>query len=122
MQFLLYRWNIYDIIVVFGALITTVWSLTNRQSYNLLQVEKIFQLLIIFRLVQKIDTLETIFQTMLSSAISAYNVIILALLLMTVFSIMCMQLFGLTRFRGEMNENVSFRSKRFPLLISPGSS
>jgi len=115
LQFWKSSWNLYDTAVVLGAFVTVVAVIVvafyNSQNYALQQAEKVFQLLIIFRLVQKLDTLEILFKTLWSSAIAAYNITILVLLLMTIFSMMCVQLFALTRFRGEMNENVSFRSK-----------
>lgn len=111
----------YDICVVFGAFITAVSLIvlyqTNSESYSLLQAEKVFQLLIIFRLAQKIDQLEVLFKTLLSSTIAAFNITILVLLLMTIFSIMAVQLFALTRWRGETYENVNFRSFPRAMLV-----
>lgn len=50
-------WNLYDVIVVFGTLATSIPLLLDTPSQVLIQLQKLFLVSIAFKLVQKNDAL-----------------------------------------------------------------
>ncbi|CAG8454328.1 2140_t:CDS:10 [Diversispora eburnea] len=62
------RWNVFDIVIVFGALITTtseMFHLFNSEIEIVPRIQKAFLLMITFKLFQKSDTMNQLFKNMI---------------------------------------------------------
>lgn len=56
-------WNIFDIIVASGSLITTVSVRVGASGYVLDQLQKLFLVSIAFKLIQRMNNLNKLFKT-----------------------------------------------------------
>jgi hypothetical protein len=56
-------WNIFDALVVFGSILTTVLLFIGATGFQPRQAQKIFLVCIAFKLVQKLDSLNRLFKT-----------------------------------------------------------
>ena len=56
-------WNIFDVIVATGALVTTVVDRLGTTSFLLDQLQKLFLVSIAFKLVQRTNSLNQLFKT-----------------------------------------------------------
>lgn len=56
-------WNIYDLVVIAGTVATTVPILLNLTGDALVQLQKVFLVALIFKLVQRNDELHQLFKT-----------------------------------------------------------
>jgi len=57
------HWNIYDVVVVSGTLATTIPLLLGTQNQVALQLQKLFLVSIVFKLVQRSDSLNQLQKT-----------------------------------------------------------
>lgn len=80
------------------------------------QVSRSLRFLRIFRLVKYIKGLKILFQTLIISAPSIFNVIGLLLIMYAVFACIAMQLFGKVRYQVFFNRNANFRT--FPMSVA----
>ncbi|KAI9498171.1 Ion transport protein-domain-containing protein [Zychaea mexicana] len=106
-------WNLYDLIVVSGSTITTIFQMgTNIQQISV-EAQKLFMTALCFKLVQRSDSLNQLF-TIIAQVASAYqilNVFLVWFVIMTTYSIMFMEIFGLTKYGSQAtSEHVNFRS------------
>lgn len=56
-------WNIFDVIVATGALVTSVIDRLGSESFLLEQLQKLFLVSIAFKLVQRTNSLNQLFKT-----------------------------------------------------------
>lgn len=56
-------WNIFDVIVAVGALITTIVLKVQSESFVIAQLQKLFLVSIAFKLVQRTNSLNQLFKT-----------------------------------------------------------
>lgn len=56
-------WNIFDVIVAFGAFATTVIIRLESKSFLIAQLQKLFLVSIAFKLVQRTNSLNQLFKT-----------------------------------------------------------
>lgn len=56
-------WNIFDVIVAFGAFVTTVIIRLESESFIIAQLQKLFLVSIAFKLVQRTNSLNQLFKT-----------------------------------------------------------
>lgn len=56
-------WNIFDVIVAFGAFVTTVILRFESESFIIAQLQKLFLVSIAFKLVQRTNSLNQLFKT-----------------------------------------------------------
>lgn len=120
-RFMRVKWYLYDVVVVTGALGCSVANIllviVGANSYALTQAAKITVLLVILRLVQRLDRLEMMFKTVIESFQNVANVLIIFVLAIIIFAIMGVQVFGLTRYEGYTAERVSFRNFLYGSLL-----
>lgn len=57
-------WNLYDLVVVFGAAITLIVTLSSSELQLNIEAQKLFMTAICFKLVQRSDSLNQLFTTM----------------------------------------------------------
>ncbi|CAO3660618.1 unnamed protein product [Umbelopsis ramanniana] len=104
-------WNLYDLVVVFGAAITLIVTLSSSELQLNIEAQKLFMTAICFKLVQRSDSLNQLFTTMAASAYQILNVLAVWLIVMISYAIMFMEIFGLTRYGTQATtEHVNFRS------------
>ncbi|BGP38716.1 calcium channel protein [Rhodotorula kratochvilovae] len=90
-------WNLYDVAVVGGTVATTVPILVNVQSQTIVQLQKVFLVALIFKLVQRNDELHQLLKTAVASLPALLNIFALWLCLFLVYAIFYLEMFGLTR-------------------------
>ncbi|KAI9303230.1 Ion transport protein-domain-containing protein [Cunninghamella echinulata] len=104
-------WNIYDIIVLIGSAVTVIFSLINDEHQVNVESQKLFMTALSFKLVQRSDGLNQLFTTMVASAYQIGNVFAVWFVVVTTYSIMFMQIFGLTKYGTQATtEHVNFRT------------
>ncbi|RKP26695.1 Ion transport protein-domain-containing protein [Syncephalis pseudoplumigaleata] len=93
------RWNMFDLLVTMGALITDICNMAD------------------FELVQRIESLQLLFKTLMASVPSIINIMTVLLLVFVVYAILFMEIFGLTRFGHYTNSHANFREFDNTLLL-----
>jgi hypothetical protein len=57
-------WNLYDLVIVIGAAVTLIATLSFNQDQVNVEAQKLFMTAICFKLVQRSDSLNQLFTTM----------------------------------------------------------
>ncbi|KAA1473328.1 hypothetical protein DENSPDRAFT_779605 [Dentipellis sp. KUC8613] len=111
-------WNIYDVIVATGSLITTVSVRVGVNGYAIDQLEKLFLVSIAFKLVQRMNNLNKLFKTAVASLPVILSLLSLWLALFVFFAIMFVEVFSMTKwFSGEgRNQNYSSMGNALVML------
>ncbi|KZO97216.1 hypothetical protein CALVIDRAFT_513490 [Calocera viscosa TUFC12733] len=110
-------WNLFDVFVVAGSFSTTVPALLGSTNYIVLQLQKLFLVSIAFKLVQKNDDLNQLFKTSVASLPAIGNLFLLWFTLFIFFSILFMEVFGLTRWVSGETHNINFSSMGNALVM-----
>ncbi|RKP08010.1 Ion transport protein-domain-containing protein [Thamnocephalis sphaerospora] len=111
------RWNLFDLVVTLGAAITDFCIIFGISRLQMVQAQKLFLVAVALRLVQRIDSLQTLFKMLVASVPSILNVSVVLLLVLFVYSIILVELFSLTRFGPYTDELGSFRNFGNALLM-----
>ncbi|CAB4398324.1 unnamed protein product [Rhizophagus irregularis] len=110
------KWNVFDFIVITGAAATTISVLALRNSRIMTQAQNIFLVLICLKLFQKSDVMNQLFKNMIGSLPSILNLFAVWSIIFVVYTIMFMEIFGLTKFGTNEGRHVNFR--QFPTAIT----
>jgi hypothetical protein len=102
-------WNLYDIAVVGGTAATTIAVLANTNG-AVVQLQKLFLVSIAFKLVQKNDSLNTLFKTSVGSLPAILDLLLLWFALFIVWAIAYLEIFSLTKWQASENHNANFTS------------
>ncbi|KAI9598651.1 Ion transport protein-domain-containing protein [Syncephalis fuscata] len=111
------RWNIFDLIVTMGALVTDICLAVKFQTDIIMQVQKLFLVAIAFKLVQRIESLQMLFKTLMASVPSIINIMTVLLLVFIVYAILFMEIFALTRYGRYTNSHANFQEFGNTLLL-----
>ncbi|CAG8569817.1 3141_t:CDS:10 [Ambispora leptoticha] len=113
------RWNLFDVFVVSGAALTTIPMNINVAQGAVIQLQKLFLVAIALKLIQKSDSLNQLFKTMAASLPSIFDLFAVWFVVFCVYSIMFMEIFGLTKYGIQATRYVNFRdfSNAFLTLI-----
>ncbi|KAI8139587.1 Ion transport protein-domain-containing protein [Fennellomyces sp. T-0311] len=104
-------WNVYDLIVVSGSTITTIFQFGTDIQQVTLESQKLFMTALCFKLVQRSDSLNQLFTIIAASAYQILTVFLVWFVVMTTYAIMFMEIFGLTKYGTQAtSEHVNFRS------------
>ncbi|KAG2223817.1 hypothetical protein INT45_001951 [Circinella minor] len=104
-------WNIYDLIVVSGSTITTIFQFGTSIQQVSVESQKLFMTALCFKLVQRSDSLNQLFTIIAASAYQILNVFLVWFVVMTTYAIMFMEIFALTKYGSQAtSEHVNFRS------------
>ena len=133
-------WNIFDVIVASGSLITSISVRIGVSGYIIDQLQKLFLVSIAFKLVQRMNNLNKLFKTAVYAPLLVYTIffdasshrplicraslpVILSLLslwlvLFIFFSILFVEVFSLTKWNSveTHNQNYSAMSKALVML------
>ncbi|CAI2169741.1 19144_t:CDS:10 [Funneliformis geosporum] len=110
------KWNLFDFLVVTGAAATTIPILVVvKENKAMIQLQKIFLVLICLKLFQKSDVMNQLFKNMVGSLPSIFNLFAVWSIIFVVYAIMFMEIFGLTKYGKNGSEHVNFR--QFPTAM-----
>ncbi|SLM37603.1 calcium channel subunit cch1 [Lasallia pustulata] len=110
-------WDLYSILAVPGALITTILALTYRDNAAYAQVHKMLLVAIALLLIPRNNQLDQLFKTAAASLTTIGNLLATWFVLFLVFAIALTQTFGLTRFGQNENGNLNFRTVPKALIL-----
>ncbi|CEQ42955.1 SPOSA6832_04831 [Sporobolomyces salmonicolor] len=101
-------WNLYDVVVVGGTLATTIPILAGTSNQVAIQLQKLFLVSIVFKLVQRSDALTQLQKTAAASLPAILNIFSVWLVLFLVWAIFYIEIFGLTRWETLETHNANY--------------
>ncbi|KAF9423938.1 calcium channel protein, partial [Podila epigama] len=110
-------WNVYNGTVSICATLITVARISGFSQQALIQTQKLLLTAILFRLVQRSDSLNQLFMTMAASIMSIASLFGVWLVVFAVYGIMFMEIFGLTAYGPNGSDHVNFRNVGNSLLM-----
>lgn len=110
-------WDMYSLLAVFGAFATTILFLAAPKVDTIVQLHKFFLVAIVFLLIPRNDALDQLFKTAAASLTTIGNLLATWLVFFLVFAIALTQTFSLTRFGGNEDNNVNFRTVPNTLIL-----
>ncbi|KAI9433175.1 Ion transport protein-domain-containing protein [Lactarius indigo] len=110
-------WNIFDVIVASGSLITSVSVRIGVSGYVIDQLQKLFLVSIAFKLVQRMNNLNKLFKTAVASLPVILSLLSLWLVLFIFFSILFVEVFGLTKWNTAEARNQNYSSMSNALVM-----
>ncbi|KAI7871731.1 Ion transport protein-domain-containing protein [Spinellus fusiger] len=110
------KWNWYDGFIAFGAVFLLSMRFAIPDLWTL-RVERYFLVFAAFRLGESIDVLQKIYHTVAHSMPSIIHVSAVFLIVMCLFAMLFMELFGLTRYGPNSDEIANFRTYGNALLL-----
>ncbi|GAA5899990.1 hypothetical protein JCM8208_005559 [Rhodotorula glutinis] len=91
-------WNLYDLVIISGTVATTLPIVANAtDSQAAIQLQKVFLVALIAKLVQRNDQLHQLFKTAVASLPALLNIFALWACLFLTYAIFYLEVFGLTR-------------------------
>ncbi|KAF0398415.1 high-affinity cell membrane calcium channel [Gigaspora margarita] len=104
-------WNLYDLIVIIGTIVTTIPALTpSTTSDTTVQLQKLFLVLVTIKLFQKSDPLNQLFKNVIASVPPIFNLFAVWFIIFVIYAIMYMEIFGLTKYGQNGTQHVNFRN------------
>ncbi|KAI1137981.1 Ion transport protein-domain-containing protein [Hypoxylon sp. FL0543] len=110
-------WDVYSLISVFGAFVTSILLISNFQNQTFIQIHKYFLVSIVLLLIPRNDALDQLFKTAAASLTTIVNLLATWLVFFLVFAIALTQTFSLTRFGDNENVNINFRTVPNALIL-----
>ncbi|TDZ22128.1 Calcium-channel protein cch1 [Colletotrichum orbiculare MAFF 240422] len=110
-------WDLYSLIVVTGAFVSTSVLIISRSSDTYVQLHKFFLVAILLLLIPRNDALDQLFKTAAASLTTIGNLLATWLVFFLVFAIALTQAFSLTRFGDNEESNINFRSVPNALIL-----
>ena len=110
-------WDLYSILAVPGALVTTILAISNVDNAIYTQLHKLFLVSIALLLIPRNNQLDQLFKTAAASLTAIGNLLATWFVLFLVFAIGLTQTFGLTRFGPNENGNLNFRTVPKALIL-----
>ncbi|KAI0791303.1 Ion transport protein-domain-containing protein [Abortiporus biennis] len=110
-------WNLFDIIVAGGSLITTLIVRAHSDSFAIEQLQKLFVTSIAFKLVQRTNSLNKLFKTAVSSLPVILSLLSLWVILFLFFAILFVEVFSMTKWNSGENRNQNYSSMSHALLM-----
>ena len=100
-----------------GTFISTILILIYRHSLPIIRIQKLFLVSIALLLIPRNNQLDQLFKTAAASLSSIGNLLLTWAVLFLVFAIALTQSFGLTKFGGNENTNLNFRTVPKALIV-----
>ncbi|KAJ0167466.1 Calcium-channel protein cch1 [Colletotrichum tanaceti] len=110
-------WDLYSLVVVTGAFVSTSVLIISRSSDTYVQLHKFFLVAIVLLLIPRNDALDQLFKTAAASLTTIGNLLATWLVFFLVFAIALTQAFSLTRFGESEGANINFRSVPNALIL-----
>ncbi|KAJ5082292.1 hypothetical protein N7532_011335 [Penicillium argentinense] len=109
-------WDLYSILAVPGAFVTTILDIS-YQTQVVLELNKLFLVAITLLLIPRNNQLDQLFKTAAASLPVIGNLLATWFVLFLVFGIAMNQAFGLTKFGGNEDHNINFRDLPKSLIL-----
>ncbi|KAI5121745.1 hypothetical protein M0805_009034 [Coniferiporia weirii] len=110
-------WNIFDVVVAVGALVTTVIIRLGSQSFLIAQLQKLFLVSIAFKLVQRTNSLNQLFKTAMASLPVILSLLALWFILFLFFGILFVEVFSLTKWHSAETRTQNYSSLGSALVM-----
>ncbi|KAI0172029.1 Ion transport protein-domain-containing protein [Hypoxylon sp. FL1284] len=110
-------WDVFSLISVFGTFIATILLVTQQGNQTFVQLQKYFLDSIVLLLIPRNDALDQLFKTAAASLTTIVNLLATWLVFFLVFAIALTQTFSLTRFGGNEDVNINFRTVPNALIL-----
>ncbi|KAI0086810.1 Ion transport protein-domain-containing protein [Irpex rosettiformis] len=110
-------WNLFDIVVAGGSLITVIVVRFNAGGYAVQQLQKLFITCIAFKLVQRTNSLNKLFKTAIASLPAILSLLSLWLVMFLFFSILYVEVFSMTKWYSAENRNQNYSSMPKALVM-----
>ncbi|KXJ91978.1 ion transporter [Microdochium bolleyi] len=110
-------WDVFSLLAVSGALVTTMLLFLRAQVQAIDQLHKFFLVAVVLLLIPRNDALDQLFKTAAASGTTIVNLLATWLVVFLVFAIALTQSFSLTRFGPESNTYVNFRTVPNALIL-----
>ncbi|ORX99055.1 hypothetical protein K493DRAFT_366141 [Basidiobolus meristosporus CBS 931.73] len=119
-------WNVFDIVITFGLAISTVSQLFEKFIFNTPNGSRlalrIFVTLVLFKVVQKVDSLHQLLRSMFVSLRTIVNLLAVWFLLFVIYAIAFMEIFSLTKMGENGGAHANFRTFANSILNLAGMS
>lgn len=110
-------WDLFSLVAVTGAIVTTILFLTNIKQATFNQLHKFFLVALVLLLIPRNDALDQLFKTAAASLQTIGSLLATWLVFFLVFAIALTQTFSLTRFGGKEDANINFRTVPHALIL-----
>ncbi|KAK4634786.1 Calcium-channel protein cch1 [Fulvia fulva] len=110
-------WDMYSIVVVFGAMVTSIVVFGDLSNGVYAQTHKLFLVAVALLLIPRNNQLDQLFKTAAASFSAIANLLATWFVLFLVYAIAFTQTFGLTRFGPNESDNVNFRTVPKALIL-----
>ncbi|KAK3079129.1 hypothetical protein LTS18_005671, partial [Coniosporium uncinatum] len=110
-------WDVYSVIAVSGAFVTTILLLSDFQNWIYVQLHKLSLVAIALLLIPRNNQLDQLFKTAAASLPRITNLLATWFVLFLVYAIAATQAFGLTKFNDNESDNVNFRDVPKALIL-----
>ncbi|KAI9312156.1 Ion transport protein-domain-containing protein [Dichotomocladium elegans] len=110
------KWNWYDVFIALSAFILQLLRFALPDLWTL-RLERYCLVLAAFRLGENIDSLQTLYHTVRMSLPKIIRVSAVFMLVLCLFAMIFMELFGLTKYGLETNDYANFRDYGSALLL-----
>ncbi|KAK9722726.1 hypothetical protein K7432_002447 [Basidiobolus ranarum] len=119
-------WNIFDIVITFGLAVSTLSQLIQKFIFNTPNGSRlalrIFVTLVLFKVVQKVDSLHQLLRTMAVSLRTIVNLLAVWFLVFVIYAIAFMEIFSLTKMGENGGAQANFRNFSNSILNLLGMS
>ncbi|KAJ4481205.1 Ion transport protein-domain-containing protein [Lentinula aciculospora] len=110
-------WNLFDILVTLGSFATTFIARFGNIGFLGQQLQKLFLVLLAFKLVQRSNSLNKLFKTAIASLPSILTLLLLWLILFMFFAILDVEVFGLTKWQSGEDRDRNYSSISSALVM-----
>ncbi|KAI0698022.1 Ion transport protein-domain-containing protein [Cytidiella melzeri] len=110
-------WNLFDIVVAGGSLITNIVVRVDESGFVVQQLQKLFITCIAFKLVQRTNSLNKLFKTAVASLPSILSLLSLWLVMFLFFSILFVEVFSMTKWYSAESHNQNYSSMPKALVM-----
>ncbi|KAG1824615.1 Ion transport protein-domain-containing protein [Suillus subaureus] len=110
-------WNLFDVVVAGGSFITTLVVRFGYMGFVVEQLQKLFLVSIAFKLVQRTNSLNQLFKTVMASLPVILNLLGLWFILFIFFAIMYMEVFGLTKWYSAETHTQNYQTMGSALVM-----
>ncbi|KAI0387275.1 Ion transport protein-domain-containing protein [Hypomontagnella monticulosa] len=110
-------WDVYSLLSVFGAFVTSILLISNYENLTFIQFHKYLLVSIVLLLIPRNDALDQLFKTAAASLTTIVNLLATWLVFFLVFAIALTQTFSLTRFGENEDVNINFRTVANALIL-----
>ncbi|KAI0050088.1 hypothetical protein FA95DRAFT_1487881 [Auriscalpium vulgare] len=110
-------WNLFDVIVGTGSLLTTISVRVGASGYAIEQLQKLFLVSIAFKLVQRMNNLNKLFKTAVASLPVILSLLSLWIILFFFFAILFVEVFSLTKWGSGETRNQNYSTMGNALVM-----